>query len=73
MTEERKGPRIDISPEPSPEEMAAIASVIAGLTSRQVAFPKEQRDSRFDGRERWAAAGRRDVLRPMDRDDGISG
>jgi hypothetical protein len=57
--------RIDVDPEPTAAEMAAIVAAIRTLSlSAKLAEPRLE--SRTHGRDRWAQAGRREVLRPLE-------
>lgn len=66
--DEDKSVRISVSPEPGAEELAAISAVVAGL-SRLPNGEERATMPAGGGREKWRAAGRREVLRPVDRDD----
>ena len=68
MSETDDAIRIAVTPEPTPEEMAAISAVVAGLAASGAPGHGDEREPSGGGRERWALAGRREVLRPMDRD-----
>lgn len=59
--------RISVSPEPGPEEMAAIGALVAALSRLQDGENGETIPS-GGGREKWRTAGRRELLRPIDRD-----
>jgi hypothetical protein len=59
--------RVTVRPVPADEEMAVISAVIAALRAGESGVPEEA-VPRGGGRERWARAGRREVLRPIDRD-----
>lgn len=62
MTErgEEAGIRIRIAPEPTDEEAAAIAGVVAAIAS---AAPGEARGTEAPAADRWALAGRQEALR----------
>jgi len=68
MSETDDAIRIVLTPEPTPEELAAISVVVAGLAASGTTGNEDERGPSGGGRERWALAGRREVLRPMDRD-----
>ena len=61
MTHEDGEIRIHVEPEPAPEEMAAIVAAVGALSAR--ARPETGPASMTEGRDRWARAGRREVLR----------
>lgn len=70
MNETDDAMRVSVTPEPTPEEMAAISAVVVGLvvSGANGHGNQAERGTSGGGRERWALAGRREVLRPMDRD-----
>ena len=61
--------RIRVTPEPTPEEMAVISTVVAGLVALPAAADRDVSPSSVDGRERWREAGRREMLRSSDPED----
>lgn len=67
MSEHEQRIRLSVHPEPTDEEMAAIAAAVTALVSRNDGDCAEPPD-RGGGRERWARAGRRELLRPFERD-----
>lgn len=69
MSEQDGTIRIRVTPEPTPEEMAAISTVVAGLAALPAADDRDVSPSSLDGRERWREAGRREMLRSSDRED----
>jgi hypothetical protein len=60
------GLHIHVDPEPRPEELAAIVAAI-GQLARELGSPGEPASpSLTPGRDRWARAGRREILRPIE-------
>jgi len=57
--------RIHVDSEPAPEEMAAIVAAV-GTLARQRANGRDEPASPTAGRDRWAKAGRREVLRSVE-------
>jgi|GEM_PF-3003500 len=68
MSETDDAIRIAVTPEPTLEELAAISVVVAGLAVSGTTGREHGSPPSGGGRSRWALAGRREVLRPMDRD-----
>ena len=61
------GLRISITPEPTDEEIAAVAAVVTALAASSSVNSATERTPQ---RDRWALAGRREALRgPFWRDD----
>ena len=60
--------RISVSPEPTPEEMAALSAIVIAVAEQQSNETGEDLETGGGRRVRWARAGRREVLRPFDRD-----
>lgn len=67
MSERNVRLRLIVSPEPNDEEMAAIVVAVTALASRNGADREEPPDL-GGSREHWARAGRRELLRPFERD-----
>lgn len=60
------GLRIHIEPEPRPEELAAIVTAVGQLARHVESQVTAKTPSPTHGRDRWANAGRREVLRPVE-------
>jgi hypothetical protein len=55
-----------VDPEPRPEELAAIVAAIGQLARELESRAETEAPSPTQGRDRWARAGRREVLRPVE-------
>jgi hypothetical protein len=61
-----EGLRIHVDPEPRPEELAAIVAAVGQLARHLESQAEPETSSPTQGRERWARAGRREVLRMIE-------
>jgi hypothetical protein len=64
MTRHDKQLRIHVEPEPTPEELAAIVAAVGTL--QMTVSDEGVPESPMRGRDRWAKAGRREVLRAVE-------
>ncbi len=67
MNEQEERLRLQVDPQPTDEELAAIAAAVTALVSRNGDGRDEPPDM-GGGRWRWKRAGRRELLQGFERD-----
>jgi hypothetical protein len=65
VSEQEITPVISITPEPTPEELAAIVATVTSALGQTAAAPEPEMRST----SRWARQGRLDAMRGLDCDD----